>query len=239
MLSRRSFCSCASLALASGLIPQSVSKALAEPAACDVMTPKLQEAVSHNEAVARLKAGNARFVSGHTVNCDLMRQVRETARKQAPFAAILGCIDSRVPPELVFDQRIGDVFCARIAGNFVNTDILGSLEFATKVEGARSIIVLGHSNCGAIKGAIDDVRLGNLTATLTHFRGALKATKTAGKRDSHNSEFVQHVAETNVRMTMKRMLKQSAVLSGLVAAGQLGIAGAMHDLETGTVTFLA
>ena len=164
-----------------------------------MFTPARQKEVSPDEAIARLKAGNERFLAGKSVNCNLMEQVKETAKGQAPFAAIVGCIDSRVPPELVFDQRIGDVFCARIAGNFVNTDIVGSLEFATKIAGARAIVVLGHSECGAIKGAVDDVRLGNLTAALAKIRPAVDATTADGDRTAKNSAFVQAVAVTNAK----------------------------------------
>ena len=139
----------------------------------------------------------------------------------------------------MFDQRLGDVFCARIAGNFVNTDIIGSLEFATKVSGARAIVVLGHSDCGAIKGAIDRVKLGNLTATLANIRPAVAATRTDGARNAKNAAFVQAVAETNVRMAAKALTARSRTLRGLVASGQLRIAAAMHDLATGRVTFLS
>lgn len=236
MLSRRLFCRCASMALLSGLAP---SGAQAQGTECAVMTRDRQSAVSPADAFARLKAGNERFVGGKTINCNLMQQVRETSASQAPFAAIVGCIDSRVPPELVFDQRIGDVFCARVAGNFVNTDIIGSLEFATKVSGARAILVLGHNDCGAIKGAVDHVKLGNLTATLAHIQPAVAANKTAGERTSKNKTFVQAVAETNVRMAAGALIAKSPVLKDLVKTGQLEIAGAMHDLATGRVNFLS
>lgn len=235
MLSRRAFCACTSLAFVPSLAAQS---ARAEDAACAVMTRTRQQSVSPDDAIARLKEGNARFVAGKTVNCDLMAQVKDTASGQAPFAAIVGCIDSRVPPELVFDQRIGDVFCARVAGNFVSTDFLGSLEFAARVAGARAIVVLGHSDCGAIKGAIDRVRLGHLTATLAHIDPAVKATKTAGARNAKNAAFVQAVAENNVRAGVAAVTARSRILKDLVAAGQLRVAGAMHDLATGRVVFL-
>lgn len=234
MLTRRHFCGCLSFAAASLL----GSGARAADTRCAVFTPERQSSTSPAEAVERLVAGNARFVAGATVNCDLIAQVRQTAHGQAPFAAIVGCIDSRVPPELVFDQRIGDVFCARIAGNFVDTDILGSLEFATRLAGARAIVVLGHSSCGAIKGAVDDVKLGNLTATLANIRPAVAAVATTGKRNSKNAAFVQAVAEENVRRTVAALNDNSAVLAELVKTGDLAIVGAMHDLETGKVTLL-
>lgn len=202
------------------------------------MTRDRQHAITPDEALARLKAGNERFIDGKTINCDLMQQAKETAKSQAPFAAIVGCMDSRVPPELVFDQRIGDVFCTRVAGNFINTDFLGSLEYAAKVAGARAIVVLGHSDCGAVKGAIDHVKLGNLTATLAHIQPAVTASKAGGERTSKNAAFVQAVAETNVKMGVAALTAKSPVLKDLVKAGQLRIVGAMHDLATGRVSFM-
>jgi carbonic anhydrase len=234
MLNRRSFCGCAPLALFAG-----VSAAHAQSSECAVFTPARQKEVSPDDAIARLKAGNERFVAGKTVNCNLMQQVKETANGQAPFAVVVGCIDSRVPPELVFDQRIGDIFCARIAGNFVNTDIIGSLEFATKVAGARAIVVLGHSECGAIKGAVDDVKLGNLTAMLAKIRPAVQATKATGDRTSKNHEFVQAVAIENAKLTAQKVTTASQILKEMVAAKQLQVLAAMHDISTGRVTFLS
>src|SRR5271169_3647040 len=151
----------------------STAAMLAAPAysdvpACAVFTKDRQEAIDSRGALQRLKDGNARFVSGRSIHCDLMAQVRATASAQAPFAAVVGCVDSRVPPELVFDQQIGDIFVARIAGNFVNTDIIGSLEFARQRAGANAMVVLGHPECGAIKAAIDNVQLAHLTNLLTH-----------------------------------------------------------------------
>ena len=169
-----------------------------------------------------------------------MAQVRATATGQAPFAAIVGCIDSRVPPELIFDQQIGDIFAARIAGNFVNTDIIGSLEFATKLAGAKAIVVLGHSDCGAIKGAIDDAKLGNLTATLANIRPAVaKVAALKGPHTSKDAAFVQAVAEQNARDAAALLLSRSTVLQELVVGGKLTIATAMHDITTGVVTWLA
>jgi carbonic anhydrase len=210
--------------------------------ACEVFTPARQKAVSPEAALQMLKDGNERFVSGKTINCDLMAQVRATAGGQAPFAAIVGCIDSRVPPELVFDQRLGDIFAARIAGNFVDIDIIGSLEFATKVVGARAIVVLGHTDCGAIKGAIDNVKLGNLTAVLKHIEPAVKAAEAEsieGEHTSKNKKLVQAVADINANLAAKMLVEKSDVLRDLVANKELAIASAMHDLNTGRVTFFA
>ena len=152
MLNRRLFCGCA---LFAGL---GATAAHAQSTECAIFTPARQKEISPDDAVARLMAGNARFTAGKSVNCNLMEQVKETAHGQAPFAAVIGCIDSRVPPELVFDQRLGDIFCARVAANFINVDILGSVEYATKVVGARAIVVLGHNECGGIKGAIEAIK---------------------------------------------------------------------------------
>jgi carbonic anhydrase len=232
MLTRRLFCGCLPFA---GAAMFAATQAHAQAADCAVFTPARQEGVSPDEAVALLKAGNERFVTGKTVNCDLMTQVKETANGQAPFAAILGCIDSRVPPELVFDQRIGDVFCARVAGNVVNPDIIGSLEYATKVVGARAIVVLGHSECGAIKGAVDDVQFGDLTGLLARIKPAVDATKTDGERSSKNHTFVQAVADANARMGADLLQAQSQILDDLVKSGELHIVSAMHDVATGNV----
>jgi carbonic anhydrase len=166
-----------------------------------------------------------------------MKQVHATAHGQAPFAAIVGCIDSRVPPELIFDQRLGSIFTARIAGNFVNTDILGSLEFSCKLSGAKAIVVLGHSECGAIKGAIDQAKLGNLTEMLSHIEPAVAATKFEGKRTSKDKKLVQAVADTNARLAARMILSRSPVLKEMVDKKQIVIAAAMNDIETGRVTF--
>lgn len=235
MLNRRMFCGCGAAAFAASVLSV---PARAEAPGCKVITPDAQRAIKPAEALARLKEGNGRFVDGNTINCDLRAQVRETASGQAPFAAVVGCIDSRVPPELVFDQRIGDIFCARVAGNFVNTDILASLEFATQLSGAKAIVVLGHNNCGAIKGAVDHVRVGHLGEMLANFQPAIAASKVDGPRNSKNAKFVQDVAVNNVRMTVASLTKRSKILRKLVADGQLVIAPAMHDLSTGKVQFM-
>src|SRR3954462_7468502 len=217
MITRRLFCGCLAAAL-----PFASTAVHAQSPECAVFTPDRQKATAPDEAISRLKAGNERFTAGKSTNCDLMAQVRETANNQSPFAAIVGCIDSRVPPELVFDQRIGDVFCARVAGNFVNTDIIGSLEYSTKVSGARAIVVLGHSSCGAIKSAVDDVKLGNITALLQNFQPALATLDNGdGHRDSHNDPLVQKVAEANARLTAASLTKRSPILKELVDAKQL------------------
>ena len=208
--------------------------------ACVVFDRARQGAVTPDQALQRLMDGNRRLLAGKTVNCDLLAQIEASASDQAPFAAIVGCIDSRVPPELVFDQRLGSAFVARIAGNFVNTDILGSLEFATKVMGAKLVLVLGHSECGAIKGAIDNVQLGNLSATLSNIWPAVEATTgVAGERSAKNKAFVQAVADTHARLTARLVLDRSPLMSELAEAGALKVAAAMHDVATGRVTLLA
>jgi carbonic anhydrase len=234
MISRRLLC-CGAAALPFAAVAET---AFAQD--CAVYTKDRQQSVSLDDAINLLKAGNERFVAGKSVNCNLMQQVKATADGQAPFAAIVGCIDSRVPPELVFDQRIGDIFVARVAGNFVNTDIIGSLEFATKLSGAKAIVVLGHTECGAIKGAIDNAKLGNLTKMLENFRPAVAASKSIeGERSSKNKKLVQAVADSNAKLAAKMLLDKSPVLRELVQKKELAIASAMHDVGTGKVTFFS
>ena len=205
---------------------------------CAVLTPAAQSAVTPDQAIERLKQGNERFTSGRTINCDLMQQVKSTSGHQSPVAAIVGCIDSRVPPELVFDQRIGDIFAARIAGNFVNDDIIGSMEFATELAGAKAIVVLGHTECGAIKGAVDNAKLGQLTGLLAKIRPSLDKLDYKEVPSSKNKALVQRVAEQNVKDATDMLLARSTVLTDRVKAGKLRIVGAMHDIGTGKITWL-
>jgi carbonic anhydrase len=231
MTTRRNFLA------ATGLFVAGASLSKAQDS-CAVFTKASQSAITTDQALARLKEGNARFLAGRTLHCDLMAQVKETANGQAPFAAILGCMDSRVAPELVFDQRIGDIFSIRIAGNVVNTDILGGLEYATKVAGAKLIVVLGHSECGAIKGAVDNVELGNLTAAISTIQAAVQ--KVAGAEGAHTSKdlkFVQSVADQNARNSAASLTMRSEVLYSQVKEGKLKIVSAMHDVQTGAVTW--
>ena len=202
------------------------------------LTAETQAALTPEQVLLRLKDGNERFVQGTAVERDFMGQVRETSTGQFPMAAILGCIDSRVPHEIVFDKGVGDIFSARVAGNFVNTDILGSLEFATAVAGSKVVVVLGHTECGAVKGACDGVELGNLTATLSNIAPAVYAVDDIeGPRTSANKAYVQAVAHENVEMTVRNMVERSPVMHRLVEAGDLIVVGAMHDVATGEVTF--
>jgi carbonic anhydrase len=194
MSTRREFLQ--SLTGAAALLAASGGAAFAEVPA---MSKERQRNRTPEQALAELKAGNERFVSGRMLARNFMTQVASTSAGQFPFATVLGCIDSRVAPELLFDQGIGDIFSARIAGNFASTDIVGSLEFATKLAGSKLVLVVGHTECGAIKGACDNVQLGSLTATLSNIGPAVyAATKVGGERNSKNAAFVREVTEENV-----------------------------------------
>lgn len=205
---------------------------------CAAQNRETQAATTPTDALQRLKDGNARFVEGRSLGCDHMSNVTETARGQFPFAVIVGCIDSRASNELIFDQGIGDIFSARVAGNFVNDDILGSLEFACAAAGAKLVMVLGHTECGAVKGACDDVVLGNLTQTLANIKPAVAAVSGfEDDRSSGNPAFVQAVADKNVELTIARIRQRSAILSDMESKGQIALAGAMYDVGTGRVAF--
>ena len=202
-------------------------------------TKETQASLTPEKALNFLKEGNLRFQQNLKANRNLLQQVNETGDGQFPFAAILSCIDSRVSAELVFDQGLGYIFSIRIAGNFVNEDILGSMEFACKLAGSKLIVVLGHSKCGAIKGACDNAKLGNLTAMLGKIMPAVEAVKEPSEnRNSGNSEFVEKVSHTNVDMTIQNIKKQSPVLKEMLDRGEIAIVGAMYDVETGEVTFM-
>jgi len=204
-------------------------------------TKETQSALSPQGALQLLKKGNERFVSKKMTDRDLMHQVKETATGQYPFATILSCIDSRVSAELVFDQGIGDIFSARVAGNIVNADLLGSMEFACKLAGTKIIVVLGHTACGAVKGACDDARLGNLTLLLSRIRGAVDAVqepRNPEERTSKNSVFVDSVAKKNVAMTIENIRNQSPVLRDLEDIGEIAIVGAMYDIANGKVQWM-
>lgn len=196
------------------------------------MTPK--------SAKEELVNGNKRFVESQKVNRDLLKQVEQTSTGQFPFATILSCIDSRVSSELIFDQGIGDIFSVRIAGNFVNEDILGSMEFACKLAGTKLIVVLGHTSCGAVKGACDHARLGNLTTLINKIEPAVEAVtepKDESLRNSSNIEFVNEVAKKNVYMTIDNIRNSSEVLKAMEDAGEIDIIGGMYDIKTGEVSF--
>ena len=200
-----------------------------------------QSSMTPQSAKQLLIEGNRRFVEDRGATRDLPGQVKDTSGGQWPFAAVLGCIDSRVSPEIVFDQGVGDIFAPRIAGNFTNTDIQGSLEFSCKVAGARLIVVLGHRHCGAVKGACDDVKLGSLTGMLANIKPAIAQVtepQDPSQRTSANPSFVHEVALTNVRLTVDKILADSDVLREMKEAGEIDVVGAMYDVESGAVEFL-
>lgn len=202
------------------------------------LTKDLQDKLTPAEAVDLLRKGNGRFLEKRMADRDLLSQVEQTASGQFPFAVILSCIDSRVPAELVFDQGVGDIFSCRVAGNIVNEDVLGSMEFACKAAGSKAIVVLGHTKCGAVKGACDKVELGNLSALLHKIQPAIEAeTKTSDNRSSSNGAFVDRVAELNVRHVLDEIHAKSPVLEEMIKSKEVAIIGAMYDVETGKVDF--
>ena len=203
-------------------------------------TRETQATMTPQKALEYLIEGNRRFQNNLKANRNLLEQVNDTSEGQFPFATILSCIDSRVSAELVFDQGLGDIFSVRIAGNFVNEDILGSMEFASKLAGTKLIVVLGHTSCGAIKGACDDAKMGNLTKLIEKIKPAVKAVtepKDASKRNSQNSEFVDNVSKKNVLLTIDRIHAESPILSEMEKNGEIKIVGAMYDINSGEVDF--
>ncbi|MEZ4912244.1 MAG: carbonic anhydrase family protein [Saprospiraceae bacterium] len=201
-------------------------------------TAESQATITPALALQYLKEGNARFVNNLKVNRNLLEQVNDTRDGQWPFAVILSCIDSRTSAELVFDQGLGDIFSIRIAGNILNEDILGSMEFATKLIGSKIIVVLGHTKCGAIKGACDHVEMGHLTNLLNKIQPAVQREKTVlENRTSANSEFVEKVANLNVHHTIDRIREESAIIRELESTGQITIVGGIYDVDSGIVEF--
>lgn len=202
------------------------------------LNKELQAQITPRKALELLQEGNKRFISNLKAHRNLLEQVNDTRDGQWPFATILSCIDSRTSAELIFDQGLGDIFSVRIAGNIVNTDILGSMEFACKVAGSKLIVVLGHSKCGAVKGACDHVEMGNLTELLSKLQPAVYQEKaTTENRSSSNAPFVENVAEINVKRSVQSIIQRSYVLEQMIENGEIGIVGAMHNIETGEVTF--
>jgi carbonic anhydrase len=197
-----------------------------------------QTSLTPDTALQILKEGNQRFINNLKANRNLLQQVNETSTGQFPFATILSCIDSRTSAELIFDQGLGDVFSIRIAGNILNEDILGSMEFGTKVVGTKIILVLGHTKCGAIVGACNHVELGNLTGLLKKVQPAIDhETQTTEQRDGSNKAFVNNVAQLNVTLTIERIRKESPIIAELEQQGAIKIVGGMYDVETGVVDF--
>jgi carbonic anhydrase len=205
-----------------------------------VHTRETQSSLTPEKAIQILKEGNDRFVGNLKANRNLLQQVNETSTGQFPFAIILSCIDSRTSAELIFDQGLGDIFSTRVAGNVVNEDILGSMEFACKVAGSKVVLVLGHTHCGAIKGACDNVEMGHLTGLLKKIEPAMQQeTSTVNDRSSKNAEFVYKVAENNVHLMMERVREESPILREMEQSGEISIIGGMYDVETGKVDFYA
>ncbi|TLP74119.1 carbonic anhydrase family protein [Maribacter sp. ACAM166] len=205
----------------------------------DVLSEEEQAALTPLDVFNSLAAGNERFVSSDLTARDHSMQIRESAEAQYPKAIVLSCVDSRVPVEDVFDKGIGDIFVARVAGNFVNDDILGSMEFATKIAGAKLILVLGHENCGAIHAAIDGAELGHITKMLVNIKPAVDiSTKSSGPKSSKNRLLVHEVSENNVRINMEKIVKESLILRTMVEDGEIAIKGAVYDMDTGVVNFI-
>lgn len=203
------------------------------------LNAETQGAISPSRAIELLQEGNERYTNGKMVVRNLNLQQEQTSYGQWPFAAILGCIDSRVPAELIFDQGIGDIFNARVAGNFSNTDILGSLEYSCKVAGAKAVIVLGHSSCGAVKGACDGVELGNITSMLANLKPAIDSvTDETENRTSSNDRFVQKVVESNAHLTVADIRRNSPTLKEMEDSGDIIIVAAVYDVASGKVDFI-
>jgi len=200
-------------------------------------TKELQDKTTPSDALQMLKDGNNRFVENVMFQRNLPEQMHATAKGQYPFAIVLSCIDSRVAPEITFDEGLGDIFDARIAGNFVNDDILGSMEFACKVTGAKLILVMGHTNCGAIKGAIDDAQLGNITQMLTKIKPAVDKTVYDGDKSSKNYDYVDLVAKENVLLAIEEIKSKSPVLKEMYDKGEIDIVGCMYNLNDGKVEY--
>ena len=216
-----------------------ITPTVANAAGGNALTREEQAAITPAKALSMLKQGNQRFVRGDMTNTDYVAQVKQTSDGQFPFASIVGCLDSRIPPAIVFDRGIGDLFVARVAGNFVNDDILGSLEFAAKLAGSKIIVVMGHTECGAVMGACDGAQLGLLTTTLANINPAVQAE--AGNyspANSSNDKFVDAVAEENVRLNMQKLRDRSIVLREMIEKGEIALVGAMYDIDTGKVKFL-
>ena len=202
------------------------------------LTKEMRDAITPIQAIGLLKEGNKRFMNNLKINRNLLQQVNETSTGQHPFAVILSCIDSRTSAELIFDQGLGDIFSCRVAGNVLNEDILGSMEFACQVAGSKVIVVLGHTKCGAVKGACDGVELGHLTGLLEKIRSVIHEERENGENISNSDPlFVEHVARLNVKHVMKEIPKRSQVIAGLLENGSIALIGGLYEVETGSVYF--
>ena len=202
------------------------------------LSKEMQEAITPESGLSLLKEGNKRFINNLKTNRNLLQQANETSESQYPFAIILSCIDSRTSAEIIFDQGLGDIFSVRIAGNVINEDILGSMEFACKIAGSKVIVVLGHTKCGAIKGACDHVEMGNLTALLAKIRPAIDDERTeVANRHSGNEEFIEKVTLINVNRSMSSIVQRSTILKEMIENGQILLVGGVHNIATGEVIF--
>jgi carbonic anhydrase len=234
-LGRRNFLKMAGATTALGIGGGTVL--LADLARADALTKELRDKLTPELIIQAMKKGNKRFRAGERKERNYLREQKASAKGQYPAAALLSCIDSRAPAEVIMDLGIGDIFNCRVAGNVRNTDILGSMEFACKLAGAKVVLVMGHTACGAIKGAIDNAELGNLTGLLAKIKPAIEATTYSGDRSAKNYGFVDAVARKNVELTVAGIRKDSPVLAELEAKGEVKIIGAMYNLETGAVEF--
>jgi len=232
---RRAFCRAAGAATAVGVVEASLGSALAHAD----LTKEQRDKMTPDGIIQQMKAGNERFRSGKPQHRDLMSEAKATAKGQYPAAIVFSCVDSRAPAELILDFGIGDIFSGRVAGNVTDEDALGSMEFACKVAGSRVVLVMGHTSCGAIKGAIDEVQLGNLTTLLAKIRPAVEATQYTGERSAKNYAFVDAVGRKNVSLTIANIREKSSVLRDLESSGSIKIVGSMYNLETGVVEFFA
>jgi carbonic anhydrase len=233
---RRTFLKRATVATVAGLLGARLGRNVAY---ADALTREQRDKMTPDAIISLMKQGNERFRAGERKDRNFLREQQASAKGQYPAAVVLSCIDSRAPAEVIMDLGIGDIFNARVAGNIANQDILGSMEFACQVAGARAVLVMGHTACGAIKGAIDRAQLGNLTNLLVQIRPAVEATQYDGERSSKNNAFVNAVARKNVELTMTSIRQQSSVLQNLESNGAIKIVGAMYDLDTALVEFLA
>jgi carbonic anhydrase len=236
--SRRAFVGMSAAMAVAGLLG-ACATAETQPDAPMVLTKAARDQMTPDQILAKWKEGNVRFREGRKIQRDFLAEQRATASGQFPAGVLLSCIDSRAPAEILFNLGMGDVFNARVAGNIENPDILGSMEFTTKLAGAKVVLVMGHSACGAVAGAIADAKLGNLTQLLARIQPAMRATTYTGVRSAENAAFVDLVARKNVELTMDNIRKNSAVIAELERAGAVKIAGAFYDVRTGAVDFFA
>lgn len=231
-------CACSQEPKSTTEVALEVQEPTAEVLVEDVLTKEQQDALTPDAVIAALKEGNIRFTKNELTARDHSEQVRKSTLAQYPKAIVLSCVDSRVPVEDVFDRGIGDLFVARVAGNFVNEDILGSMEFACKVSGSKLVLVMGHEHCGAVKAAVDDVKLGNITPMLSKIRPSVEQVEYQGDRTSKNDAFVHMACQSNVKNTINNIRLNSPILKEMEDKGQIKIVGAVYDMDNGLVEWL-